>query len=1032
MRLRFKWIYTLILAFLVQFSFAQEKTVTGVVSENGMPLPGATVLIKGTSKGVSTDFDGKYAIAAKTGDVLEISYVGMKTKAMTVGASNKMDVVLEADNTLEEIVVVGYGRKVTKNEYTGKVSTVAAESINKTTFTDPSQALQGRVAGLQMSTSSGSPGAQQTILIRGVNSLTASNQPLYVIDGVQMTQGNFGGANATSSVSHMAGLSNDDIESMVVLKDAVAIAPYGAAGANGVILITTKRGKQGEAKFSFSSSIGFQNNATEGATPMNGAQKQLAVERGVFNTLSAQYPSVGLTPTFENTQAFILASGLSPEYADWINNPRPTTDWYEDFLRVKNATTRIADLSVSGGNEKSNFYASVGINDTEATVIGNDFKRISGSFKYNAHLRKNIRFNFGVNGSNIKNNGSLENGAFFSNGNLSRYFMSPWIPAVNPDGSPNLVMNGTTLHNTYYTAKENLRINDISRAIINTSLEFDIFKNFTYKPLIAVDYSLSMYKDWRNQFNGDGLQPGGLVFESAARTFNYTVQNQFDYKFSLNEKHNFGLSALTEFTKFKDWYLSASGTGFIKPFLQNISNAPLTPTSFSSFSDRTSMRYVGMLSYNFDRKYLLDASYTYQGDSRFEETQRFGSFYSVGAAWNAHEESFIKSIKQINDLRLKASYGTTGNSGIGRNLFQPTLGAGGYNSTGVALLNTFGQNTTWETGTRQEFTLEFGLFERNRITGSVARFNNTTENGLFNGQIPLENGFSNATINVIEMFNRGYEFELNVKLFDKENFKWSIGGNFATLNNELTKVSNNPDETFFNLGATRRYEVGYPSIAWHMPIWAGVNPANGDPLWYVDEARTQTTNVYAQANRFHTNTSPIPTFSGGINTRIEYQNFFLEALVSFQGGNQIYQDWGAFTEASRSNGIATFNATTTVLDGAWTTPGQNATHPRFAWNDPIINNAGNASSRWLKDGDFARLRDIAIGYTFKTKLIEKVGLSSLRFTVRGSNLYTWVKDKTLPYDPEVLLDSSSGLASGFTNLTNPPVKQVVFQINLNF
>jgi len=1032
MRSKFKWIFTLFLAFLVQFSFAQERTITGVVSDNGMPLPGATVVIKGTKKGQTTDFDGKYSIAAKTGDVLEFSYVGMKTKTATVGASNTVSVTMEADNTLEEVVVVGYGRKVTKNEYTGKVSTVVAESINKTTFTDPTQALQGRVAGLQAATTSGSPGAQQNILIRGINSLTASNQPLYVIDGVQMSSGNFAGANATTSISHMAGLSNDDIESMVVLKDAVAIAPYGAAGANGVIMINTKRGKQGDAKFSFSSSIGFQNNASKGLTPLNGLQKQEIIERSVFNSFAADFPSQGLAPTFENTQAFIIATGLSPQYADWVQNPRASTDWYEDYLRNKNATTKIADLNVSGGNEKSNYFASVGINNSEATIIGNDFKRISGSFKYSSQLRKSIKFNFGVNGSNIKNNGSLENGAFFSNGNLSRYFMSPWIPAVNADGTPNLIMNGTSLHNTYYTARENIRRNDITRAIINTSLEFTLFKNFTYKPLVAIDYSLSMYKDWRNPFNGDGLQSNGLVFESTTRNFNFTLQNQFDYKFSLKDKHNFTLSALSEFTKLKDWYLSASGTGFVKPFLQNISNAPLTPTAYSDFSDRISVRYVGMIGYNFDRKYLIDASYAYQGDSRFIEDKRFGSFYSVGVAWNAHEESFIKSIKQINELRIKGSYGTTGNAGIGRNLFQSTLTSGGYNSAGVAVLNNFGQNTSWETGTRQEFSIEFGLFQGNRITGSATRFNNTTKDGLFNGQIPLENGFSNSTINVIEMFNRGFEFELNVKLIDKENFKWSIGGNFATLKNELTKVSNNPDETFFNLGSTRRYEVGYPSIAWHMPIWAGVDSTNGDPLWYVDEARTQTTNIYAQSNRFHTNTSPIPTYSGGVNTKIEYNNFFVEALVSFQGGNQIYQDWGAYTNASWGSRINTFNATTEILDNTWTTPGQNATNPRLAWNDPIINNAASASTRWLRDGDFIRLRDVAVGYTFKTKFIEKVGLSSLRFTVRGSNLYTWVKDKNLSYDPEVLLDSSSGLTPGFTNFTNPPVKQVVFQLNLNF
>lgn len=1029
MRSKFKWIFTLLVAFTMQFSFAQEKTVTGVVSDELGPAIGATVTVKGTKNVVATDFDGKYSIKAKSGDVLEVSYLGMK-QTIAVGAANSYNVTLKS-KVLDDVVVVGYGKKVTRNEYTGNVVTVAAKEISKTTFTDPTQALQGRVAGLQAATSSGSPGAQQTILIRGINSLSATNQPLYVIDGVPMTSGNFAGSNSTTSMSHMAGLSNDDIESLVVLKDAVAIAPYGAAGANGVILINTKKGKQGDAKFSFSSSYGFQNNAVAGPTPLNGAQKQEVVERSVFNSFASQYPSLGLASNFGNTRAFIIAAGLSPQYTDWVQNPRPTTDWYEDYLKNKDAATRIVDMNVSGGNEKTNYYASVGLNDTEATVIGNDFKRISGSFKLNSQLTSKVKLNLGVTGSNIKNNGSLENGAFFSNGNLSRYFMSPWIPAVNADGTPNLVMGGTSLHNTFYTAEKDIRRNDITRGIVNASLDINLFKNFTYRPLVSVDYSLSTYKEWRNSLHGDGLQPNGYVFESDSRSFNYTLQNQFDYKYTFKEKHNINLGVITEFTKFKDFYLSASGTGFIKPFLQNISNAPLTPTAFSSFSDRASVRYVGLFNYNFNKKYLLDASFTRQGDSRFTEELRYGNFYSVGAAWNIHQESFMESVKFVNELRLKGSYGTTGNAGIGRNLFQSTLGSGGYNATGVALLGSFGQNTTWETGTRQEISLNYGLFN-NRITGSITRYHNTTDNGLFNGQIPAENGFLNATINVIELFNKGYEFELNAKLINKENFKWSVGGNFATLKNELTKVSNNPGETFFNLGTTRRYEVGYPSIAWHMPIWAGVNPANGDPLWYVDEARTQTTNIYAQANRFHTNSSPIPTFSGGINTNIEFNNFFVEALVSFQGGNQIYQDWGSYTDASWGSRINTFNATTEILDGVWTTPGQNATHPRLAWNDPIINNAASASSRWLRDGDFIRLRDVAVGYTFNGEVLKKLGFSNLRFTLRGSNLVTWVKDQRLKYDPEVLLDSSSGLSAGFTNFANPPIKQVVFQVNLNF
>lgn len=1038
MRSKFKWIYTLVLAFAMQFSFAQEKTITGTVTEGGMPLPGVGVIIKGTSTGTETDFNGKYTIKAKQGQELEFSYIGMKKQTIKVAASNSINVAMvedKEDTTLADVIVVGYGKKILKNAYTGNNTTIKSAEINKTTFADPTQALQGKVPGLQISTSSGSPGAQQRILIRGINSLTASNQPLYVVDGVPITDGNFAGANSTTSLSHMAFLSNDNVESMSVITDAVGIAPYGAAGANGVIIITTKKGNQGDAKFSFSTSLGIQNNATDGLTPLNGQEKQQFIERAIFNSLSAQYPTFGLTPTSSNTKAFILASGISPQYSDWVNNPKASTNWYDDHLKVNDALIRIADLSVRGGNDTTNYYASLGANKTDATIIGNDFTRVSGTVKMNTKLNSKLSMNIGLTGSNVKNNGSLENGAFFSNGNLSKYFMSPWIPVYNANGSLNLAMTGTTIHNTVFSAKENIRSNDITRALFNLSFDYEIIKNLKYKPLISGDYSVSVYKDWRSPLHGDGLALNGFVSETISRNFNYTFQNQLDYTFKILDNHNFNVSAISEFTKLKDHFLFGSGQSFNKPNLQNISNATANFDAESGFSDRISIRYVGTLGYNYNSKYLIDFSYAYQGDSRFTKSERFGDFYSIGAAWNLHEEEFIKKYSFINSLRLRGSYGTTGNANINRNLYYGTFGVGGYNNFAAVFINDYGNEAKWDSGIRQEVGVEFA-FLKNRINGKVSYFNNKTVDGLFSSFLALEGGTQDATNrsigNVIDMTNKGTEFSLDFKVINKDNFKWSLGGNYATINNEITKLSKDPKETFINIGATRRHEVGYQAFTWHMPLWAGVNPANGDPLWYTDDTRTTTTNVYAQATRQHTGTSRLPKYSGGVNTKFDIYNFFIEGLIAFQGGNQVYEDWAAYTQASWGSRVNTFNATTEVLNGAWTTPGQDATHPRLAWNETIINNAASTSTRWLRDGDFVRLRELAIGYNFKQSMLKNTGISNLGFSVRASNLFTWVKDDRLKYDPEVLLDDSSGLTAGFTNLSNPPIKQVVFQVNLNF
>jgi hypothetical protein len=448
-----------------------------------------------------------------------------------------------------------------------------------------------------------------------------------------------------------------------------------------------------------------------------------------------------------------------------------------------------------------------------------------------------------------------------------------------------------------------------------------------------------------------------------------------------------------------------------------------------------SMRYVGMASYTYDNKYVLDVNYSYQGDSRFSPEVRFGDFYSVGAAWNIHEENFMSGLSAVNTLRLKGGYGTTGNAGIGLNTFQATVAFNQYNGNPAMWVNRYGSTAGWETGVKRDIALEFGLFDR--LTGTVGYFSNITKDGLLNVPIPLSSGFGSnltdggaaAIQNVYEMTNKGFELELNYLVFNTPDFKWSVGGNFSTLANKVTKLNNG--EPIFQ-GGTRILEEGYPLNAWHLPIWAGVDSANGDPLWYTDDTRTETTNVYANAQRQHTGTSFIPTYSGGINTRVDVKNFFVEGLLYFQGGNQIFEDWAGYTQTSNGSRMNAFNATTALIGNTWTTPGQEATHPRMAWNDPIINNAHNASSRWLRDGDFVRLRDIAIGYTFNRNIVKDLGLEGLSMSVRGANLITWTKDDNLKYDPEVTSGGASGLTGGFTNLTNPPIKSVVFQLNLNF
>ncbi|WP_203293755.1 SusC/RagA family TonB-linked outer membrane protein [Luteirhabdus pelagi] len=1032
MKTKFSGILTLLLALAVQLSFAQQKTITGTVTDDsGLPLPGANIIVKGTSTGTQSDFDGNYSITANTGQTLVYSYIGFTSQEFAVGADNTINVSLQPGSALEEVVVTAFGIRRSRNEITGNVVTVDSETIEKVPFVSAEQALQGQVSGLQINTTSGTPGSTQQIRIRGIQSVTASNEPLYVIDGVPVTNGNLSGSANVSSVSIFSLVAPSNIENITVLKDAVSTAPYGASGSNGVILITTKSGKQGRTQFNLTATTGFVNDAREGLIALSGSQKEELIRESIWQTFGSGVNGDGTLATRDDIDGFI--AGQPTQYAsllNWIDNGRPNINW-EDEVANDNAALQNVNFSVSKGSENSTFYASLGYNYTEATVIGSDFERVSGALKYGTDFGDKWNFNVSVNASNAKQNASLEQAAFFSNPNLSKYFLSPWINPYNADGTPNIgddTFNAyTSLHNTLFTARKNIRRNDVTRALVNTDLSYELAENLILKTIFGIDYSLTYYKGYNSPLHGDGIDENGTVFESSLRLFNYTSQNQLDYSFTLGTKHNFRLTALTEYAKYKTYSLSGSGENFPNDFLTNLSAASANFQASSSFSDRTSTRLVGLFNYDFDQRYVFNASYSYQGDSRFSPETRFDSFYSAGLAWNIHREAFLADSNVISTLRLKGGYGITGNAGIGRNQFQALANFNAqYGDSPGAFIAGFGTNAEWEKGTKRDLAMDFGLFN-GRINGTVGVYSNTTTDMLLDAPLGLsaqfigDGGTGRALQNLGEMENKGLEIEINADIIRTDNFGWSLGGNFTTLENEVTSI---PEDSEIITG-TRVVEAGKKVYEWYLPVWAGVDPANGDPLFYTDETLTETTNVYAEAERVYQGYNALPTYSGGINTRVDLFNFFAEANVYFAGGNKIFEDWAGYTQSSLGSRILSFNATTEVLNGAWRQPGDIATHPRLDFNDPIVANAALASTRWLYDGDYVRLRGLALGYTFDGDQTKSMGIDGLTIAVRGTNLFTWVKEDDLKWDPEVEAD-------GFTDLSTPPTKTITLNLNLKF
>ncbi|PKB43302.1 TonB-linked SusC/RagA family outer membrane protein [Cellulophaga sp. RHA19] len=1018
MRTKVAWILTPLLVLLMSFSYGQEKTITGnVTDQDGLPLPGVSVLVVGTTTGTQTDFDGNYTIKASVGQVLRYSYVGQKTADRKVGSSSTVNVQLAEDaEALEEVIVLGYSTK-SVDEVTGSSVQVSSEDIKDVPVLSVDQALQGKVAGLQISTTSGTPGAQQDIRIRGVGSINASNSPLYVIDGVPVVSENFSGSANRTSLSSLVSLNSKDIESMTVLKDASATAAYGARGSNGVIVITTKRGKSGKAVFNFSSVLGFQNNAYNKRSPLTASQRATLIDEATFNAYGEGFD-------FERDEArdFAVANNLG-NIANWDGSEY---DW-PGLMENKDALIQDYNFSASGGTEKTNYYASLGFNETEPTVIGDSFRRISGKLSFQTWLRDNVKLDNSINVSNSRQNPVLENGAFFNNPHLTRYYMTPFANPYNADGTYNINNLGTSVFNTLYTNENDEVYNKYTRATTNTKLDWELIENLTFSSRIGLDFSLSEYKAYNNRYHGDSDgDVNGSSTASDEKNYNWVSQNSLNYQFKLGSKHNFDVTALFEYQKNNYTYLYAYGENFSTDGLTNIASAGSNFDASSSFTDWTNISYLGMLNYNFDGRYILDATFRREGSSRFANGHRYGNFGSVGLGWNVHREDFLEG-SVFNELRLRGSWGITGNSGIATNTYQAFLAYDAdYAGNGAVYPSQLGNEfLSWENGETVDAGFDFGVFD-NRLSGSFAYFNKRTYDLLQDVPLSPTTGFASQNTNIGEVVNKGIEAQLNYDIFRSEDFNWSISGNFATVDNEVTKLALDSTGEEINPSATSTYkttEVGLPIGAWFMRTWAGVDTETGEPTWYVNGVDGEVTSNYASAARVNQDeASALPTFSGGFSTHIEYKGIFMDASLYYAGGHKVYEQYAQHYFRTNSFTLGSYNGVEELLE-RWQQPGDVTDVPKLVYNG--ADNFHATSSRHLYDGDYIRLKDLTFGYNLPAKFTEDIGLDAISFTVKGTNLYTWVKDDGLKLDPEVG-------AAGYTGLVTPPVKSVVFGVNVKF
>ncbi len=990
MKTKFNGILTLFLALVVQISFAQEKTVSGIVSDESGPLPGVSVIIKGTTKGAETDFDGKYSIKVKQGDVLVFRYLGYKTVEKTIGQSNTINVKLEEGGTqLEEVVIVGYGTKA-KRATTGSITTIKAEAIESVPVANLAESLQGQSTGLLSVSASGQPGANSAVRIRGSATVNGSAEPLYIIDGVAVsanTASDLGSGGLDSgNRDPLSNINAADIESITVLKDASSTSIYGARAANGIIMITTKRGKAGKAKFEFNTQMGVSARAVN-----------------KFKVL--------------NTQEFIelqresdINAGFSPAVAV-LRTPDSDVDtnWGDLAYRDWTALTKRYNFSVSGGTDKLSYRTSVGYLDQDGIAVGSGIERYNLGLNLNAKTSDVSRVGANISLSRTRQATALAESAFFASPVVATYLFRPNTAPYLANGLPNPinpVTGGTSFIQDLYYDKEG-SVTD--RIITSFYGELDIFEDFTFRTQFGFDKYFFNYKSYSNPLNTSSPSGGG-----ASRTYqdvyNWTLTSTLRWSKVLNEKHS--IDALLGYEINKEG-IDAFGVDveqFPNGILQNIGAAATVSNHYNETQDSSLKSYFLNVNYELDQKYNLNATIRRDASSRFGPNNKWGTFWSVGANWVISNEEFMNDINWIDVLKVKSSYGVQGNLPNDRYNPYSLLINDIYNGSPTAFPSSTQGNPDlkWEEQKMFNVGLEFGLF--NRLFGELTYFNRDTEDLIFNQQLEGSSGFTLRPVNVGAFRNSGFELELSYKIFDQEDFNWTISTNITKLENEVTAL----DPGTEGPAGTKIREVGEAWETFYLQRWAGVDAATGAPMWY--DANGNITFNYASASREKVGAAN-PDYFGSFSNTIKYKNFDLNAVFTFQTGNKIYNNTSRITNSDGA--FYGFNQSREQLD-RWQKPGDISANPKRITGNGSQSN--QQSTRWLEDGSYLRLRNVTLGYSLNNDMLKGTFFNNARIYLQGTNLLTFTNFNG---DPEQILNGTHWFVY-------PNAQTVSLGVNLSF
>ncbi len=1013
-----------VFATTVSSSWAQERSVSGKVTsvEDGAGLPGVNIVIKGTSTGTITDVDGNYVLNVTDGATLVFSFIGYVNEEVQPGVRSVIDVQLSTDiEQLSEVIVVGYGTQ-SKKLLTDNISTVDESKIGNISTPSLQSALVGKAAGVQITQINGKVEGGVKVIIRGLSSVSASQEPLYIIDGIEMNNNNTSSIGA--NLNPLLSVNPNDIASVDILKDASATAIYGAKGTNGVILITTKRGEKGNSKVSvdLSTAIGKPTNKRNW---LNASQYVELLRESAFN--SGNYADKAASDAW--------VDGRLPRYEGDQNWEDLDTDWQEEAFQK--SVVRDVNVSISGGDEKTTSFISGAYNDTKGIVRGNGLKRYS--LRVNLDHKASSKLKIGVN-------------ANFSSTIIDRIagdnsFTTPLQAIAQVPTSPTHLTNGD-INGVVGSRTRSLYANFLLQEAFSsrtTSVRRILGKMFAeYEIIPALSFRTELGYDFRDQTVDrvtGRLAPfqstKGQSFASDDGTEIISTNNYFTYDFSIGESSDLNVIAGMTYTRFKNRATSVTGDGFPTDAFKSVSSAASVSAGTGTFTNWAQVAYFARATYNYKNKYLVKGSIRNEASSRFGKNNRNGNFPAASVGWIISEEDFLRSSNMVSNFKIRASWGINGNTPTSNFGSLGLYGGTAYNSaSGIAFTQGENKNLKWEETEQIDIGVDFGIW-KDRISGGVDYYVKKTNDLIFRERVAFEGGIAGGAVvvadrhsilrNIGNLENKGFEFVLNTINIQTNGLTWKTSFNIATNKNEITNLPNGADL----ITEENILREGEPINAFYMAEYAGVDPANGDALFYLNTENSdgtlnrETTNDFSLAQRVVVG-NPNPEFIGGLSSTLTYKGIDFSFTFQGQWGASLYNGAGQYQETGFGNGLD--NQDVYIFENRWQKPGDITDVPQARL---FANNGHSTSTRYLQDADFVRLRNITLGYSLPQSILERIGFSNVRVYVSGLNLLTFTDYRG--YDPESSNDdANTNTRVGNTFYSAPPAKVFTAGLNLTF